>query len=114
MQKFVHQGTINSQDLLDVLKNRADQTQEFVLVDVREEGEYNMAHLKGVDMLKPLSTQDEWEDTLFEELKNKVVIFTCYTGSRSGDIQEVFKKRGHTQVINHIGGIASYRGEIVR
>lgn len=114
MQKLIQKGTINSQELLDLLANRGTEAQEFVLVDVREEGEYNMSHMKGVDMLKPMSTQEEWEDALLEEAKDKVIILTCHTGSRSGDIQHMLKKKGHTNILNHIGGIASYRGEVVR
>ncbi len=114
MQKLIQKGTVNSQELLDLLENRDTQPQEFLLVDVREEGEYNMSHLKGVDILKPMSEMEEWEDAFFEETKNKVIIFTCHTGSRSGDVQHEFKKKGHKNTLNHIGGIASYRGKIIR
>jgi rhodanese-related sulfurtransferase len=65
-------------------------------------------------MLKPMSIMAEWVDALIEETKDKIVIFTCHTGARSGDIQSMFKKKGHTLTLNHIGGIMSYRGEVIR
>ena len=70
--------------------------------------------LKGVDMLKPTSDFQSWAEALFEEAKDKVIIFTCRTGHRSGQVQNVFRSNGHERVINHSGGIVSYRGEIER
>jgi len=109
IETLIQKGTINSEQLKALLEENKD---TYVLIDVREESEYNMSHIKGVDMLKPLSMMSEWLDTLIEETKEKVVIFTCHTGARSGDVQKQFRKKGHLQVLNHIGGIASYRGEI--
>ena len=114
MQTWIDKGTINSQDLLIALADRTVNKKDFILVDVRENSEYNASHIKGVDYLQPLSTQAEWEDALFEQMKDKVIIFTCYSGARSGDIQEVFKAKGHTKTLNHVGGIASYSGELVK
>jgi len=114
MQNMIQKGIINSQELQTALTQRDAGEQAFVLIDVREEGEYHISHLKGVDMLKPMSRMDEWAEALLEETKDKIVVFTCHTGARSGDIQKMFKKKGHTQTLNHIGGIMSYRGEVVR
>jgi len=110
MQAFIQKGIIDSDELKQLLEEK--DTKNFALIDVREEGEYAMSYIKGVDALKPMSSIKEWEDTLFEETKDKVVIFTCHTGSRSGDIQNIFQKKGHQAALNHVGGIASYRGEL--
>ncbi len=96
---------INSENLETVLKARENGEADFLLVDVREDMEYKMGHLQGVDMLKPTSDFQSWTQALFDEAKDKVIIFTCRTGSRSN---------GHERVINHSGGIVSYRGEIER
>jgi len=114
MQNMIQKGTIDSQDLQNALMQRDAGKETFVLVDVREEGEYNMSHIKGVDKLKPLSTVEEWIDTVVEETKSTIVVLTCYSGARSGDIQKMFTEKGHLNTLNHIGGIASYRGEVVR
>lgn len=111
---MIQKGVINSEELLSLLAKRDADKVEFVLIDVREEGEYAMSHIKGVDMLKPMSIIKEWIDEVIAQTEDKIVIFTCHTGARSGDIQTMFKKKGHTQTLNHIGGIMSYRGEVIR
>lgn len=113
MKNMIEKGVINSEELEKALVQREAGEVQFILVDVREEGEYAMSHLKGVDMLKPMSTMKEWADSLMAETKETMVVFTCHTGARSGDIQHMFKKKGHKNTLNHIGGIMSYRGEVI-
>ena len=114
MQALVNKGTINSQELYDFLHERDAGNVEFVLIDVRENSEYNMAHVKGVDMVKSSSTFTAWYEEVLADTKGKTVVFTCHTGSRSGEVQKIFKKNGHATTLNHIGGIASYRGPVER
>lgn len=114
MNELLETDSITSQNLEQLLKAREKGEADFLLVDVREDMEYEMGHLKGVDMLKPTSGFQSWAQAFFEETKNKVVIFTCRTGHRSGQIQNIFSSNGHPGVINHTGGIVSYRGEIER
>jgi len=83
MHELLATDNINSEDLEVLLKARESGEADFLLIDVREDMEYEMGHLKGVDMLKPTS-----------------------------NVQNVFRSNGHERVINHSGGIVSYRGEI--
>jgi rhodanese-related sulfurtransferase len=96
------------------LEARAKGEADFLLVDVREDMEYEMGHIKGVDMLKPTSMFQQWAEEFFNTHQDKTVIFTCRTGSRSGQVQNVFRSNGFERVINHAGGIMTYRGDIVR
>ncbi len=112
MHELLASTDINSENLEVLLKARENGEADFLLIDVRENTEYEMGHLKGVDMLKPTSDFQSWSEALFEEVQDKIVIFTCRTGNRSGQVQNVFKRNGHARVINHSGGIVSYRGEI--
>ena len=112
MHELLATDDINSEDLESLLKAREEGKADFLLIDVREDMEYDMGHVKGVDMLKPTSLFQQWAEAFFEEAKEKVVIFTCRTGARSGQVQNVFKSNGHENVINHYGGIVSYRGEV--
>ena len=112
MQELLEKNDINSEELHALLEARDAGKADFILVDVREDMEYNMGHIKGADMLKPTSSFQQWGQTLFNETKDKTVIFTCRTGSRSGQIQNVFRQNGHTSVLNHFGGIVTYRGEL--
>ena len=111
MQTLLEKNDINSQELQMLLEAREEAKIDFVLVDVREDMEFNMGHIKGVDMLKPTSTFQQWAEELFNATQNKPVIFTCRTGSRSGQVASVFTQNGHKNAVNHYGGIMSYRGE---
>ena len=112
MHELLATDDINSEDLVRLLKAREEGKADFLLIDVREDMEYDMGHLKGVDMLKPTSLFQQWAEQLFNDTKDKTIIFTCRTGSRSGQVQNVFKSNGHESVINHFGGIVTYRGEV--
>lgn len=112
MSQLLDKSTVSSEDLEQLLRERAEGKTDFVLVDVREDMEYKMGHVKGVDLLKPTSAFQSWAEELLEETKEKIVILTCRTDNRSGQVQEIFKQNGHPRVINHAGGIVSYRGEI--
>jgi len=112
MQTLLDKSDINSEELSALLKARNEGKADFLLVDVREDMEYEMGHIKGADMLKPTSSFQLWGKELFNETKDKTVVFTCRTGSRSGQLQNIFSQNGHTRVINHFGGIVTYRGEI--
>jgi len=112
MQTLLEKNDINSEELQTLLALREEGKADFILVDVREDMEWNMGHIKGADMLKPTSTFQHWAQDLFTELKDKTVIFTCRTGNRSSQVQNVFRQNGHDKSINHYGGIVTYRGEI--
>ena len=112
MNQLLKKSDLSSEELGQLLQARSEGKVDFVLIDVREDMEYRMGRLKGVDLLKPTSTFQSWAEELFEETKDKTVILTCRTGNRSGQVQAVFTRNGHPHVINHAGGIVSYRGEI--
>jgi len=111
LQALLEKNDINSQELQMLLEAREEGKVDFVLIDVREDMEYSMSHIKGVDMLKPTSTFQDWGEELFGTTQDQRVVFTCRTGSRSGQIASMFTQNGHKNAINHYGGIMSYRGE---
>lgn len=111
---MLQKSSITSKELESLLKARERGEEDFILVDVREQIEYDMGHIKGVDMLKPTSDFSNWAQTLFDQTQDKTIIFTCRTGSRSAQVQMIFKRNGHQHVINHDGGIVTYLGEIER
>lgn len=111
---MLNKNEINSNELIELLEKRKNGEADFVLIDVREEIEYKMGYIDGVDMLKPTSLFNEWAKDLLENLKDKKIIFTCRSGNRSGQVAQIFKANGHNGAINHRGGIISYGGKIVR
>lgn len=110
MSEILTKGTINSMELEQLLQEREEGRVDFLLVDVREMMEYDAGHIKGVDMLKPTSTFQSWSEEFLKDNREKTIIFTCRSGSRSGQVQNVFRQNGMSNVINHTGGIISYRG----
>jgi len=112
LQTLLEKNDINSEELQSLLQARGEGKADFVLVDVREDMEFNMGHIKGADMLKPTSTFQQWGQELFNQTKDKTIVFTCRTGNRSAQVQNVFRQNGHTRAINHFGGIVTYRGDI--
>ena len=114
MSELLQKPRVNSSELEALLKEREAGNADFLLVDVREQMEYDMGHIKGVDMLMPTSRFQSWASDFLDKHKDKTVILTCRTDNRSGQVQMIFKKNGMDKVINHSGGIVSYRGEVVR
>jgi rhodanese-related sulfurtransferase len=114
METLLEKSDVNSEELATLLKARGEGKVDFLLVDVREDMEYNMGYIKGVDVLKPTSLFQSWAQQLLDETKEQKVILTCRTGNRSGQIAHIFSQNGHPGVINHFGGIVTYKDEIER
>ncbi len=112
MQELLAKTDVNSLELKSLLDAREKGEVDFTLIDVREQYEYDAGHIKGVDQLKPTSTFQSWAQEVFSDNEGKTIIFTCRTGSRSGQVQNVFRSNGHEKAINHYGGIVTYSGEI--
>ena len=114
MSELLSKSQVQSEELEVLLKEREAGNIDFILVDVREQYEYDHGHVKGVDLLKPTSTFQSWAEDFLNENKQKTVVFTCRTDNRSGQVQQVFRQNGMNNVINHAGGIVTYRGEIIK
>ena len=112
VEQMLNKSHVSSSELEVLLKERESGNADFILVDVREQGEYDSSHITGVDMLRPTSTFQSWGETFFNENRDKAVIFTCRSGARSGQVEHFFKQNGMSRVINHSGGIITYRGAI--
>ena len=110
MSEILNKPTVTSRELEILLKQREEGSADFLLVDVREMMEYDSGHITGVDALKPTSTFQSWAEEFLNTNKEKTVVFTCRSGNRSGQVQDVFKRNGMEKVLNHVGGIISYSG----
>ncbi|MFM7055213.1 MAG: rhodanese-like domain-containing protein [Bacteroidota bacterium] len=90
------------------LKSMLDDKSDFVLIDVREQYEYDAANLGGI--LIPLgSVVDRHE----EIPKDKPVVIHCRSGARSATaIRELENRFGYTNLSNLKGGIMAWQSEI--
>ena len=96
----------NLPDTIDVettaaIKDRDD----VVLLDVREQWEYDEAHIPGVTLV-PMS---EVPFRLDEIPTDKTVVLTCRSGNRSGQTLAFLQENGFTNVHNMAGGILAWQ-----
>jgi thiosulfate sulfurtransferase len=84
--------------------NEAIKEGRCLLVDVREEGEYEADHIH-MAILKPSSQLDQWVNQLD---KNAVVIVYCRTGKRSQRCAEVMISKGCREVYLLEGGFDAF------
>ena len=111
-EELLAKKIINGQELEYLLSERKNARAEFLLIDVREEYEYNEKRIAGVDYLVPLSdffnrVQD------IEDYKSNHIIAKCKLGGRSAEAQIQLKLLGFEKVINLAGGITNYKGEVI-
>ncbi|MEM1135445.1 MAG: rhodanese-like domain-containing protein [Bacteroidota bacterium] len=90
------------------LKEMMDAKEDFQLIDVREENEYNFCNLDG--QLMPVGRILEFED---EISKDKKVVVHCRSGARSANaILQLEQAFGYDNLYNLKGGILAYADEI--
>jgi len=89
------------------LKEKKDSGEDFQLIDVREDFEYEMSNLGGT--LIPLGgilIESEKID------KSKPVVVMCRSGKRSAAAIMQLEQRGFTNLINLKGGILAWAAEV--
>jgi len=89
------------------LKNKIDQGDEIVLIDVREKFEYDICNLGGT--LIPLNTIPNHIDKI---PKDKSVVVYCHHGMRSASAIKFLEQQGFNNLLNLEGGIHSWASEI--
>src|SRR5476651_2525778 len=94
---------ISVQELQEKLENKED----FQLIDVREDFEYEMSNLGG--LLIPLGGILIETDKID---KNKPVVIMCRSGKRSAAAIMQLEQQGFTNLYNLKGGILAWADEI--
>lgn len=89
-------------------KARLDNGDDFILIDVREAHEYEIAKIEGA-ILIPLS---EFEDGIKKIDKSADIVVHCKMGGRSAQAQGWMLQNGFENVLNMTGGITSWSAEI--
>ncbi|BDD10202.1 rhodanese domain protein [Fulvitalea axinellae] len=85
------------------LKEMRDQGEDFVLIDVREENEYQLTNIGGEFM--PLSRLNDFVEQIPEDKK---VVVMCRSGVRSARAIEQLERLGFENCYNLEGGILDY------
>ena len=74
------------------------------LLDVREPAEYAAGHIPGITLI-PMG---EVAARLAELPRDKEIVVTCRTGNRSGQVADLLREQGFTNVHNMSGGIVAW------
>lgn len=90
------------------LKAMLDAKQDFQLIDVREEHEFEICNLNG-----ELIPMGEVPDNVEKIFKDKPVVVHCRSGKRSGNVIQYLESNfGYTNLYNLEGGILAWADEI--
>ena len=89
------------------LKKRIDSGENFVLLDVREPFEYQIANIGG-----KLIPQNDVPQRLGEIDRDRPVVVHCKAGGRSQRIAEFLKQSGYNDVVNVSGGILAWADQV--
>jgi rhodanese-related sulfurtransferase len=84
------------------IKDHAD----VVLIDVREQWEYDEGHIPGITLIPMNSIPSR----LNEIPTDKTVVLTCRSGNRSSQIFSYLKQQGYTNIHDMQGGILAWQG----
>src|SRR3569833_270829 len=87
------------------LKDKKEANEDFQLIDVREDFEYEMSNLGGVSIpLGGILIEAEKID------KDKPVVVMCSCGKRSAAAIMQLEQKGYTNLYNLQGGILAWAG----
>ncbi len=89
----------------DELKQKLDNEDNFLLIDVREPHEHEDFNVGGE--LIPLGTLPNRLNDFASRKEDEVVVY-CRSGQRSGVAKELMERQGFKNVRNLLGGMLDY------
>ncbi|HVF55081.1 MAG TPA: rhodanese-like domain-containing protein [Pyrinomonadaceae bacterium] len=89
-------------------QERRERGEEVLLIDVREQWEFDLARVEGAQLL-PLSRFDEWAASLDPE---RETVFMCHHGIRSAQVCAYLSRQGFAKLFNLDGGIEQWSREV--
>ncbi|QGQ25107.1 rhodanese [Gimesia benthica] len=92
------------------VKQKLDTGHNFVLLDCREQNEYDHVHIDAARLL-PMSEIQERAGEL-EDLRSEEIIVYCHHGMRSLQVASWLSQNGFTNVKSMQGGIDAWSCEI--
>ncbi len=109
-QEFCGIRPMTSQPVIDVMevKEKLDRGDDFLLIDVREPYEYQIARIPGAKLI-PLG---ELPKHLNELDPDAEIVMHCKSGVRSQKAVDLLKQNGFTNVRNLTGGILAWSEKV--
>jgi rhodanese-related sulfurtransferase len=103
-QDGVNQIEVN--ELYEALEKKDD---KVVLLDVRENEEYNAGHIPGVKIVPTSQFMERYEEELE---KDKEYIVICRSGNRSQMVCKFLQDQGFKNLSNYAGGMLEWDGPV--
>ncbi len=94
------------------LKKMIDDHEDFVLIDVREEYEWDICKIEGAKLIPMSQIMNEDIGILENIEKGKKIVLHCHTGARSAAVLQILKNKGFKNLKNLVGGIDAWSNEI--
>lgn len=92
------------------LKARIDKGEKLVLLDVREQWEFDLAKITGSTLI-PLGTLPQ---SVAKLNRDSEIIAICHHGMRSADATNFLLQQGFPNVKNLVGGIDAWSAQVDR
>jgi adenylyltransferase/sulfurtransferase len=110
MKPMTNEAPAAASGVIDALelKQKIDRGDKFVLLDVREPHEYQIARIPG-SILIPLG---DLPKRLSELDKNADIVAQCKSGGRSQKAVDLLKQNGFQYVRNMTGGITAWSDKV--
>ena len=89
-----------------------DQTEDVVILDVREQDEFDASHIPGAILLPVGTITADSAAAVIPEMDTTVLVY-CRSGNRSKTASDALVKLGYTQIYE-FGGINDWPGEVER
>jgi len=93
---------------VEELKERLAKGETPIIIDVREDWEYQEANIAGAQNIPLGALPQRLED--LEDYKDQEVIVQCRSGARSATAKAFLQQQGFSNVRNLLGGIMAYNG----
>jgi adenylyltransferase/sulfurtransferase len=106
----VKDSTITVRQLDEMLKAREKGETDFVLIDVREPGEYEIVNIPGAILIP--KNEFLLGNALEQLPQNKPVVLHCKMGGRSAEVLAVVKGAGFNDAVHVGGGVIAWVNQI--
>ena len=107
---FMQSGNANQTMTYQELQNKLNAKENFVLLDVRTQEEFNAGHIPSAILL-PYDEINLKAETVLPEKEKEIVLY-CRSGRRSAIAKKALVELGYEDV-KDFGGINRWHGELV-
>ncbi|MEK6869348.1 MAG: molybdopterin-synthase adenylyltransferase MoeB [Nanoarchaeota archaeon] len=107
-EKYLEEDEISVRQL----KKMIDDHDDFVLIDVREEYEWDICKIEGAKLIPMSQIMNDNIGILENIEKGKKIVLHCHTGARSAAVLQVLRNKGFKNLKNLVGGIDAWANEI--